>query len=388
LALPAGLAADWGVVLGEQFEAARSGGDDLVSRTTLAPWVTLPLGEKAELSLSAGVSLYYHDKGPDCFPELFRLEAVLRPLPGLTLRLGRIDYLDPTLFTAKGRFDGLDLSWDPGVLRLRLGAWYTGLLYRDTADISVTPGDPADYGAELDWGDFADTYFAPRRALAALQVEYPGFALQRGTLFAGILGQYDLSDAPDLLHAGYLLLRYALSLPGGFNLGAAGAASLRTPGTGREGRAAFAASLDGGWLIPGGPADRVSLGLRWASGEGSGTAAFFPVTAEAQGAVLTQGFSGIMALSGGYEARLFSGLSAEAEARYFLRTDSSTFYDPHLEGDSRLLGLELSGALRWAPVSDLSFSLGGGVFLPRTGRAFAEDAPVYRRLTAGVIFSL
>jgi hypothetical protein len=94
-----------------------------------------------------------------------------------------------------------------------------------------------------------------------------------------------------------------------------------------------------------------------------------------------------MTLSGAWEARLFPSLSAEGRARYFLRTDSDTFYDPHLENDSYLLGLELSGALRWVPVSDLLFSLGGGVFLPRTGRALGDDAPVCRRLTAGVIFS-
>jgi hypothetical protein len=143
-------------------------------------------------------------------------------------------------------------------------------------------------------------------------------------------------------------------------------------------------------MPPGGLRDRLSLAFRWASGEGPSTAAWFPVIEEAQGTALKAGFSGLMVLKAGYEARFFSGLSAGLDGRYFLRTDSSTFSDPWLEqgNESRLVGLELSGALRWTPVSDISLSLGGGVFLPRTGGAFKEDAPLYRRLTAGVVLSL
>jgi hypothetical protein len=157
-----------------------------------------------------------------------------------------------------------------------------------------------------------------------------------------------------------------------------------------NGKAAFAASMETYWMPPGGLRDRLSLAFRWASGEGPSTASWFPVIEEAQGTVLKAGFSGLMVLKTGYEARFLSGFSAELDARYFLRTDSSTFSDPWLEreNESRLLGLELSGALRWAPVSDISLSLGGGVFLPRTGGAFMKDAPLYKRLTAGVVFSL
>jgi hypothetical protein len=175
LAVSVPLAADWGVAASEQFESDLESREGLNSRTILAPWFSLPLGEKADLYLSAGGSVYHRGEKTEVFPELFRLEASLRPAPSLTLRAGRLDYRDPSLFTAKGRFDGLDLSWDPGPLRLSIGAWYTGFLYRDTANIGVTPGDPVDYEAALDYADFADTYFAPRRFLGTAQIEYPGF---------------------------------------------------------------------------------------------------------------------------------------------------------------------------------------------------------------------
>jgi hypothetical protein len=295
-----------------------------------------------------------------------------------------VEYRDPSLLAAKGRFDGADVSWDSGALRLSLGGYYTGFLYRDTANISVSPGDPVDYAAPLDYGDFADTYFAPRRALASLQIEYPGLVFTRGTLSAGILSQFDLSDAPEKFNTQYALLRYQLALPGGFDAAAAGAASLALPGTGD---AAFAASLEAGWMLPGALTDRLSLGVRWASGEGPSTAAYIPVTGEAQGTVLKPELSGLMVLSAGYDARFVSSFSAGLKGRYFIRTDSLTFSDPHLKGDSRLLGLELSLALVWAPFSDLSFNLGGGIFLPETGEAL-KDAPAYRKLTLGAIFSL
>jgi hypothetical protein len=382
-ALPPFLAADFGVLLNEQFESDLKDGAGISSKTILAPWLSLPLGEKAGLSLSAGGSVYHRREGTDFFPELFLLEASVRPLPSLNLRAGRIDFREPTLFTAKGRFDGLDLSWD-GPLRLSLGAYYTGFLYRNTARISETPGSPADYTAKLDYGDFAGTYCAPPRVLGSFQLEYPGFLSRRGTLSAGLLTQYDLAEAGKKLHTQYLLLRYGLSLPRGFDLRAAGAASLEAPGTGK---AAFAASLEALWMPPGGPGDRFSLGCRWASGEGPSTAAYFPLVREAQGTVITAGFSGLMVLSARYEARLLSGLSAELGGRYFLRTDSTTFSDPRLTGDSRLVGLEIAGALLWAPFSDLSFSLGGGLLLPQTGKALG-DAPLSGRLTLGTVFSL
>jgi hypothetical protein len=387
LVVPSPLAADWGVIVSEQFEAGLDEGEKVASKTILAPWLSLPLGERADLYLSAGVSAYYRGEDSDFFPELFRLELSVRPVSGLTLRAGRIDYQDPTLFTAKGRFDGADIAWAAGALRLSAGAYYTGLLYRNTADITATPGDPVDYAAALDYGDFADTYGAPRRALASLGFEYAGLLVKRGTLYGGYLYQHDFSDAPEKRPGHYLLLRYVLSIPGGFDVAAAGGAAFMGKVTNR---AALAGTLEGGWRLPGARAGRLSLGARWASGEGSSTTAWFPVVTEAQGTVIEAGFSGLMALAARWEARLLSGISGELGLRYFLRTDLATFDDPWLEekNKSYLLGLEPSGSLLWMPFSDISLRLGGGVFLPRTGGAFRDGAPVYWRLTLGAVVSL
>jgi hypothetical protein len=285
LALPPRLAADYGVIIREQADLRSK--TDPGSAATLAPWFSLPLGERTDLYLSAGASLRWREGRFSPVPELFRLEFSFRPLSSLAIRLGRIDYQDPSL--------------------------------------------------------------------------------------------------SDKLHLQYVLVRYLCYFPGGFNVSAAGAASLALPGTGTP---AFAASLEGGWMPPGALADRLSLGFRWASGAGPSTMAYTPLIGEAQGTVIRAGFSGLVVLSAAYEARFFSSLSAAFAGRYFFRTDSVTFSDPYVEGDSRHLGLEVSLSLLWAPVSDLSFSLEGGILVPRTGKAFRDDAPLYRQLALGIIVSL
>jgi hypothetical protein len=357
-------------------------------RFQAAPWLSLPLNG-ADLYLSAGISAdYQSSRDPEnlFIPELFQLELSFKPLETITVRAGRIPYQDPSRFTARGLFDGAALDMDFGKARLEAEAFYTGLIYKKTAEIRANPGDPVNYDAPLDWDNFADTYFAPPKMIAALQGEYRGFVSPRGTLYGGFLGQFDLSRAEEKQHTQFLLLRYALVYKS-IDLSAAAALEL-LPKNG-DFSAASAATLEGGWRIPAGLSSRLSLGIRWASGKGPSASAYNPVTSEAQGRVLEPDFSGLMVIRPLYEARLLSSLSAELGGRYFVRTDSLTFTDPGLAGDSSyLVGLELDGAFRWAPFSDLSLSLSGGVFFPKTGKVMKDDEPVRGTVSLGLIFSL
>ena len=358
------------------------------ARFQVAPWLSLPL-KGADLYLSAGISAdyqSYRDPSNLFIPELFQLEFSCKPLETMTVRAGRIPYQDPSRFTVRGIFDGAALDMDFGKARLEAAAFYTGLLYKETAEIRASAGDPVNYDAPLDWDDFADTYFAPPKMITALQGEYRGFASPRGTLYGGFLGQFDLSRAEEKQHTQFLLLRYALTFK---SIDLSAAASLELlPKTG-DFRAASAVALESGWRIPAALPSRLSLGIRWASGEGPSAAAYNPVTSEAQGRVLEPDFSGIMVIRPLYEARLLAFLSAELGGRYFVRTDSITFTDPGLAGDSSyLVGLELDGALRWAPFSDLSLSLSGALFFPKTGKVMKDDEPVRGTVSLGLIFSL
>jgi len=221
--------------------------------------------------------------------------------------------------------------------------------------------------------------------MASLYGEFPCFISGRGQIFAGIMGQFDLSDADERFNTQYLLLRRTLVYKA-FDTDLAAAVELEN--TDANGlKPGFAVFIEGGWQLPTAIKDRLSLGFVWASGEDSSKAAFFPVTREAQSYVLEPSLSGMMIIRMNYAALILPTLSAELGGSYFIRTDSTSFTMPYLEDDSYPLGLELGAGLKWVPFSDLSFSLKGGIFLPKTGSAWTDDAPVLWRVTVGTVFS-
>ena len=376
-------ASDFGILIDGQFNA--KGADETVSSGSLllAPWFSAPLGT-ADFFVSLGMNVTYKDSW-FTVPELLRLELAVRPSSSFAMRAGRIFWEDPSLFTAWGPFDGLELFLDLGKSRFGAAALYTGLLYKDRALVNFNPGGADDYNAAFDWDNFENTYFAHRRFLAALYGEFPGLPYKRGQLYAGLLAQFDLSGAEEPFHTQYLFLRNTLNYKR-LDLSLAGAAELEN--TEAEGiKPAFAAAIEGGIKISYTLQDRFSLGLRWASGEGPNTAAFFPITREAQGVALRPALSGIMAVRANYEVLPFQSLTAEFGGRYFLRTDSGSFADKDIENESYLLGAEVNASLLWAPLSDLSFSMAGGLFMPKTGKAMSDDANIRWFFSLETIFS-
>ena len=379
--------ADFGVVLSEGFLIETKDETDFASKTTVAPWFSIPF-ENSDFYVSAGMSVHYEDEF-SFVPELFRMELTLRPSPRFGARLGRIPWQDPSLFTAFGYLDGADIFLNLGTIRLAAAGFYTGFLNKKTASINISPGDPKDYSADFDWSDFGNTYFAARRVLASLYGDFPGFPYGRGNIYAGLLAQFDLSEAEQRYNTQYLLLRYTFYYKR-FDFAAAGAMefvnteghSVPTDGF----NLAYAFSMEAG-LQTGFLRDRLSFGLRYASGGDEDSAAFFPVIREAQGAVLTPVFSGMMTIRGIYQVRFTPSLAAYLGGRYFIRTDTTSFADPHIANDSRLLGAEADGSLQWNPFSDLSFSASGGIYFPKTGQAMASDAAARWSFKINAIFS-
>ena len=385
---------DYGMALSGEFRSGAinpEGGSETGNegKLLLAPWLSFPAGN-GSFYLSAGISANFTEK-TIFVPELLQMEFSHR-FDSLFLRAGRIPWQDTSTFTAKGRFDGIELVLDTGKILIGAAAFYTGLLYKDTADINYSFTDTANYHADFDWNNFGKTYFAPRRLLASVYGEFPGLPFRRGNLYAGILAQFDLSDADEPYHTQYLLFRHTIDYRI-FDLDASGAIALENTDEGGI-KAAFAFTLDGGVRIPANIKNRLSMNLKWASGIGPDLAAFFPLVREAQGYVLKPCFAGIMAAGINFEARLLPSLSAEIGGRYFLRTDAWSFTDPDITEKEYALGLEACGNLLWVPFSDLSFSLGGGIFLPQTGNAMRDSshpngaAPVRWSVTLAAIFSL
>jgi hypothetical protein len=152
----------------------------------------------------------------------------------------------------------------------------------------------------------------------------------------------------------------------------------------------FAATAGLVWLPPGAANDRFSFDAVFSSGAWNDTVkAFLPVSTIAQGKVLRPKVSGLALAEASYMRRLHTALSAEVSAAYFFRTDTVSYTDSELDALSLspLLGGEVCGGLTFAPVSDISFTLGGGVFIPQTGKAFIPDASLRWRVSLGTILS-
>jgi hypothetical protein len=358
------------------------------------PWFAAPLGERGDLYLSGGISAEYANEEWKPVPEVFRFEIAYRFGSGLRLEAGRIPYREPLNLMMNGLFDGLAAGFDIGKTRLSVGAFYTGLLYKKTAYIVMSPGDYADYYDK-------DTYFASRRLVFSLDWEIPGILNTDGAISLGLSGQFDLNELDDQadgtdqidenarIHSQYVLAKFTMPFLNSFN---AEMGALMGVIEEVDQSYGFCFAVTGGlaWLPPGGLNDRLSLNTAFSSGAWNDkTRAFLPINTITQGKVLRPRLSGLALAELGYITRLHQSLSADVQAGYFFRTDSRTYDDPDLDADSfsPLLGGEVYAGLTWAPVSDASFTLGGGAFFPQMGKAFAPDTAIKWRVSLETILS-
>jgi hypothetical protein len=356
---------------------------------TAVPWFAAPLGEQGDLYLSGGISAEYTGEEWKPVPEVYRFEIAYRFDSDLRLKAGRLPYREPLNLVMNGLFDGLGLDVDLGKTRLSAGALYTGLLYKKAAYITMSSGDYADFYDR-------DVYFASRRLIFVLGGEMPSLFDTGAKLNLEITGQFDLNMPDDQItgdrkiHSQYVLAKAALPFLDNFNAELGAILGIleeddRMPGF------CFAVSGALAWLPPGGVNDKLSLNMAFSSGSRNDTArAFLPITTIAQGRVLRPKLSGLALAEAGYTVRLHNTLSADFWTVYFFRTDAYTYSDPGLDRTSLspLLGGEVYGGLSWAPVSDLSFTLGGGAFFPQLGKVFAADASPRWRVSLETILSL
>jgi hypothetical protein len=367
---PSLFAFDVGLALDQNAECSGSGGDTAFAYKGIAiPRVSGLLGDNAEFLISAGLN---YKSGPWAFaPELLQAGVSGRS-GGLEFALGRMAYDDPLGYIASGLFDGARLAFDAGAGTFSAGAWYTGFLYKKRINIEMTDGELEANNAALDYGDFAGSYFAPRRALAALGWEHQGLG-GRALARLSLLGQFDLSG--ENLHSQYLAGKVTVPLRVlSFDLG--GCFEL-IEANGEIG-SAFAAEAA---LALRNPVHRLSLEAKYASGPGDTLAAFLALTANTHGQSLKPKLSANAILSLDYAARLHETFSIGLTPMYFMLNDSES------AKGSRFLGGEIFAALYWSPVPDISINLGGGAFLPSLGDV-APGEKSFWRVELNVVMSI
>jgi hypothetical protein len=390
-------ALDFGLAVSQEARASNesAGADAVFSYTPVAsPWVSGPLGKSFNLYLSASVGFDFAGdsdgaaawRDPPALPELGRAELTWTASPSLYLRLGRQRFQDPGALIAAGLFDGFSAGFSFGGSRFSAGAWYTGLLYKGTAEIVMTGRDQAAYQQPFAL-DGDDGYFASRRAMVSLEWEKPDLA-PRSSLTVGVLAQFDINDdEDDRLHTQYLSARFGFRLAPSLELQADGVFGA---GEAPAWAVFFAGGLGLAWMPPGALDQRLSFrGLYSSPSQGERLRSFTPVSSISQGKVFSPSLGGLSTLRGAYTLRPLSVLSLTGELSYFIRTDTATFQDNRepLQDDGYFLGGEAYAAAVWMPLPDLALTLGGGAFFPGLGDAFTEDAAVRWKAALALMLS-
>jgi hypothetical protein len=296
-ALPA-IALDFGLVTQQSPEFTNTGEKDSGEMNytgSYSPWFSSELGRTANLYLSAKLSTVYEWGEWNPEPVLFevgRFEVSWRPafslgpVSSIHVEAGRVRFQDPAGFIAAGLFDGFTGSAVLGQARVSAGALYTGLLYKTTAEVLMTPSDVEIYTDK-------DSYFASRRLLFSGGAEFPALT-PKSSLVANALLQFDVNGKASSLHTQYLSAKYTylaletLSLTGTAVAGLAENSDTHTS-------AHFAAAAGADWEVPGDLRDMLQGEIRWSSGAvNKNITAFAPLTGIAQGQVFSPNLSGLM----------------------------------------------------------------------------------------------
>jgi len=361
--------------------------DNFEYSATLIPWLSMRLGSSftgPRLYLSGGVTLEYADQNSSFIPELFRTELTVPIGSGSEIKAGRMQYTDPLGWIASGLFDGAKFSYAGAKTgTLSLGAWYTGLLYKKSAQITMTNKELKSLNTKLDYANFSDTYFASRRLIAALDWDNPYLA-QWLRLKAALISQFDLNGDDVTFHSRYLTVK--ASLPANsfvFNAGACFEELVEISDQDSSGKdfrkkISWAGELGIEWMLPTPITDRLMLTARYSSGTSGIFSAFVPVTTVNQGSILKAKFSGLSIISLDYTARLHEFFSINVVSSYFILNDLVTYSGLPGGRDGNILGNEFYGMVIVSPFSDLRVNVGGGVFLPSMGNASKGDNPIWR----------
>ncbi|MCL2720325.1 MAG: hypothetical protein FWD47_03180 [Treponema sp.] len=353
------------------------GDQNLDYKLGITPRASFILSDIGFLYVSAGFTLWY-DEEFYVLPELLRTELSFR-FGRWGLNFGRFVYTDPLGFVTDSLLDGFQITHTSGFGRLSLGAWFTGMLYKNNAQIIMTESDKTLFELPIDINNFADTYFAPYRAVASINWEHPsvGGIIQLNT---SLVGQFDLNtDKDERLHSQYFILKigipintFSIILGGSFGL-------TQVPGNMDY---IYAGELGLFKTFPDKNAV-LSFTARHASGGESGDSfgAFIPITAVYYGQIFKSKITGLTTFAIDYQTRISNIFGASFNVSYFARNDlspvESNIVAPS-EAGKHLLGAEIYTSLIFSPFSDLQFILGAGVFVPMLGNNWSDAGSVWR----------
>jgi hypothetical protein len=354
-------------------------GDSFEYFAALIPRLSSSVGENGNIFISASVKAKIENEKTIIIPELLRTDFTYSFGNG-EFKIGRMGYQDPLGFIAVGLFDGVNVSFDAGNGSIGVGLWYTGFLYKERTNILTNSKDGDIHYNVLDFSDFQNTYFAPRRILSVIEYENQGL-YERAQLRVSLMGQFDLTGAETKFNSQYVAAK--ISIPANsfvYDIGLA-AEMVETKDEKKQNiiKPAMAGLLGASYMFS---QSRLSLSGVYSSGvsDNDSYTAFVPLTIVYQGNVLNAYLSGLSYISLDYLGRLHKNFSLGLNASSFIRTDLGTYAYPYSGINSKgyIVGTEFFGCLYWNPVSDIKINLGAGVFLPQLGNMDTKAASLMR----------
>jgi len=336
-------------------------GDTVFAYKGLAiPRISGLLGNIGEFYISVGIN--YQNNPWSFVPELLRTEFLWSESV-IELSLGRMSYSDPLGFIASGLIDGERFSLHTKAGTFSIGAWYTGFIYKKRINIEMTDDDKKSNDAAFNYGDFIDSYFAPRHILAALDWEHQGLG-ERVFARLSLLSQTDITSAE--LNSQYIIGKMIVPF-GIFAVGFGGCFEFIENSENMD--TAFAAELELAWKTA---SQSLSLLARYSSTKSGSMAAFLPVTTNPQGQILLAKLSGISMFSLDYTVRFHRTFTIGLTPSYFFLSDFKNTSGKFFRG------AEFFGAFYWGPLPDISVNLGCGAFLPSLGNVTPNGKIIWR----------
>jgi hypothetical protein len=354
---------DYGLLLIQELEStdARAGTPATVDRMTsyaasLVPRFSMMIDDSADLFVSARMT-YDTVYKTGFTPELLRAEYTWRN-EKLMISLGRMQYTAPFERVADGLFDGLKASFYYPFGTIYCGLWYTGLLYKNEANVVITDKDKSAYQEPLDYGRFYETYFASRRLVGALGWEHPSVA---GVLSAktAFIFQIDLNSTDErgggLLNSQYFMARFGLPFR---NLSFEFGGVLQIAQMDGETSAGFTWDTGISYYLPLRLPSLFSITGYFSVDNGKSMIPnLVPINSKSFGRVMEISPSGISALILDYSARISGAFSASAGAICYIQSDFANIPELNLSGKN---GCEVYAHMKWAPLSDIMVNIGGG----------------------------
>jgi hypothetical protein len=391
------LCADLGFLVDQKFEIE---GDYLSYNPVLTPWFSWN-GDKGSIFLSASLSVKYNEFSiyetgesgwhkPLLIPELSLFYLSYRFNNGLSIQAGRMGYSDILGFTASGLFDGIRIQGESQTAgSIALSAFYTGFLYKKTANILMTIDDQYNYVKPWDYYNFND-YFASRRLLAAItwimeptkRQSTP--VINTMSISMEILLQFDLNGNSQTVNSQYLGLQVEFN-PANMMRITAGALFELMLDSDNENSVAAGALAKFKTDLPTPLNDWFTFTIKYTSpSSGNVSAAFTPVTSVTQGKVFPGTLAGLARFGAEYTVRINNTILVETVLNYFMRT----FDDPSAKTGGNMYGLEFWASAAWQPFNDVRVIIGVGSFLPETGNVYPSGTGIMWKITAGFTLSL